>query len=121
MFRECECHTGSYSSRARLARHASGCSRQNAPLARRAAARGRDCRAWSAGRMATEGRRVLLVIDSSTRRVVSTRPLRPASLDADAMLAEYMAYQSLVRIKGTSHAWHRTHTSRRMAAGDVGA
>ena len=89
--------------------------------ARRAAARGRDCRAWSAGRMATEGRRVLLVIDSSTRRVVSTRPLRPASLDADAMLAEYMAYQSLVRIKGTSHAWHRTHTSRRMAAGDVGA
>ena len=85
------------------------------------AARGRDCRAWSAGRMATEGRRVLLVIDSSTRRVVSTRPLRPASLDADAMLAEYMAYQSLVRIKGTSHAWHRTHTSRRMAAGDVGA
>ena len=82
--------------------------------------RSRDCRA-SAGRMATEGRRVLLVIDSSTRRVVSTRPLRPASLDADAMLAEYMAYQSLVRIKGTSHAWHRTHTSLRMAAGDVGA
>ena len=44
----------------------------------------------------SEGRRVLLVIDSSTRRVVSTRPLRPASLDADAMLAEYMAYQQLL-------------------------
>ena len=61
--------------------------------------------------MATEGRRVLLVIDSSTRRVVSTRPLRPASLDADAMLAEYMAYQSLVRIKeplmpGIAHTRH---------------
>ena len=41
-------------------------------------------------------RRVLLVIDSSTRRVVSTRPLRPAGLDADAMLAEYMAYQQLL-------------------------
>ena len=80
-----------------------------------------DPRYASAGRMATEGRRILLVIDSSTRRVVSARPLRPASLDADAMLAEYMAYQSLVRIKGTSHARHRTHTSRRMAAGDVGA
>lgn len=49
----------------------------------------------------SEGRRVLLVIDSSTRRVVSTRPLRPASLDADAMLAEYMAYQQLlVRMQG---------------------
>ena len=44
----------------------------------------------------SEGRRVLLVIDSSTRRVVSTRPLRPVSLDADAMLAEYMAYQQLL-------------------------
>lgn len=35
------------------------------------------------------------------------------------MLAEYMAYQ--VRIKGSLLTWYRTHTSRRMAAGDVGA
>ena len=50
----------------------------------------------------SDARRVLLVIDSSTRRVVSTRPLRPASLDADAMLAEYMAYQQLLVRKTTA-------------------
>jgi len=49
----------------------------------------------------SQARRVILVIDSSTRRVVSTRPLRPTSLDVDAMLAEYMAYQQLlVRMQG---------------------
>ena len=54
---------------------------------------------WSPrqGMAASQARHVLLVIDSSTRRVVSTRPLSPAGLDADAMLAEYMAYQQLVR------------------------
>ena len=43
--------------------------------------------------VAPGGRRVLLVIDSSTRRVVATRPLKPPNLNADAMLSEYMAYQ----------------------------
>ena len=41
-------------------------------------------------------RRVLLVIDASTRRVVATRALFPADLNPDTMLAEYMAYQTTV-------------------------
>ena len=41
-------------------------------------------------------RRVLLVIDTSTRRIVSTRPLQ-ASTNADLLLAEYMSYQQAVQ------------------------
>ena len=41
-------------------------------------------------------RRVLLVIDTATRRIVSTRPLR-ANTNADVLLAEYMSYQQAVQ------------------------
>ena len=66
---------------------------------------------YSTEKMEPSGRRrVLLVIDSSTRRVVSTRPLRPAGLDADAMLAEYMAYQQLLVRMQRRHSCKVSHT-----------
>ena len=58
----------------------------------------------------SQGRRVLLVIDSSTRRVVSTRPLKPVSLDVDAMLTEYMAYQQLLVRMQRRHYSLASHT-----------